>query len=225
MSYPIKLSDQIKFLKENKDFFLTFGPYTEPYKDKLIAKVVNEIKEKDIPALYTIKDVIKRNFKKVNIDPNYIFTVKFMEDHRVVGACTEHSLLTAAILRKLGYPTAIVYSINLDVIFQDPVEYKSEGGHATNLVYYDGSWWLLDSTGVISKPTRFIFTRLFHAKFIPGIILRDPVDIGIKNRFDEFYYALYNLKDILLLDLQEDIVDFTKLLNLRFLESKLSNSL
>jgi len=49
MNYPIKLSEQIKFLTENKDFFLTFGSYTEPYEGKIVDSIINELKEKNVP--------------------------------------------------------------------------------------------------------------------------------------------------------------------------------
>jgi len=214
MSYPIKLSDQIKFLTENKDFFLTFGPYTEPYEDKVVASIINELKEKNVP-IWHVSHFIRKRFKPIEVDPTYILTVKEMEDKGILGACTEHALLTAAIFRKLGYPTAIVYSININSVFQHPTEYKAEGGHAVNLVYYNGSWWLYDSTTDIPAPTKFIFTQLLQKGLIPGIIVRDLADVGIKSRYDEYYYVLYNVKDVLLLDVQTNIVDQIKLFKLK----------
>jgi len=214
MNYPMKLSEQIKFLKENKDFFLTFGPYTEPYEDKIVASIVKEIQEKNVP-IWEVGYLIRKHFKKIEVGPEYIFTVKDMEDNGIVGACTEHALLTAAIFRKLGYPTAVVHSIFIDTVFQHPTEYKMESGHAVNLVYYDGSWWLYDSISAIPYPTKFIFTTFLRRGLIPGIIIRDPADINIKDRYDTYYYVLYNVKDVLLLDLQEDIVDQIKLLKLK----------
>jgi len=214
MKYPIKLSEQIKFLKENRDFFLTFGPYTEPYEGKVVDSIINELKEKNIP-IWQVGQLIRKKLRQIKVGPEYIFTVKEMEDKGIVGACTEFALLTAAIFRKLGYPTAIAYSIDINSIFQHPTEYKMESGHAINLVYYDGSWWLHDSTGTIPFPTKFIFTQLLQKGFIPGVIVRDLADVGIKDRFDEYYYVLYNVKDVLLLDIQRDIVDQIKLLKLK----------
>jgi len=215
MSYPIRLSDQIRFLIENRDFFLTFGQYTEPYEDKIVASVINELKEKNAP-IWQVGHFIRKRFKLVKEDPLYIFSVKEMEDKGIAAtACTEFALLTAAILRKLGYPTAIVYSIDISSVFQHPTEYKAERGHAVNLVYFNGSWWLHDSTGTVPSPTRFIFTQMIQKGLIPGIIVRDLADVGIKDRYDEYYYVLYNIKDVLLLDIQRDIADQIKLLKLK----------
>jgi len=215
MNYPIKLSEQIKFLIENKDFFLTFGPYTEPYEGKVVDSIINELKEKNV-AIWQVGHFIRKRLKQVGVDPRYIFTVKEMEDKGIIPtACTEFALLTAAIFRKLGYPTAIAYSIDISSVFQHPTEYKSENGHMVNLVYFRGSWWLHDSTGTIPLPTKFIFTQLIQKGLIPGIIVRDLADVGIKDRFDEYYYVLYNIKDVLLLDLQEDIADQIKLLKFK----------
>jgi len=158
---------------------------------------------------------IPKYFKKREKMISKIPTVKEMENEGKALGSIEYSLLSVAILRKLGFPTAIVYSIFIDSIFQHPTEHKNEGGHAVNLVYYNGSWWLHDSTGTVSSPTKFIFTQILQKGLIPGIIVRDLADIGIKDRFDEYYYALYNVKDVLLLDLQEDITDQIKMLKLK----------
>jgi len=165
--------------------------------------------------IWYIWHLIRRYFKKIKVGPEYIFTVKEMEDNGIVGACTEHALLTATIFRRLGYPTAIVHSIYISSLFQHPTGYEAESGHAVNLVYYDGSWWLYDSASAIPYSTKFIFTTFLQKGLIPGIIIRDPADINIKNRYDTYYYVLYNVKDVLLLDLQEDIIDQIKLLKLR----------
>jgi len=215
MNYPIKLSDQIKFLKENKDFFLTFGPYTEPYEGKVVDSIINELKEKNV-AIWQVGHFLRKRLKQVKEDPSYILSVKEMEDRGVIAtACTEFALLTAAIFRKMGFPTAIVYSIDINSVFQHPTEQIGERGHAVNLVYVNGLWWLHDSTGTIPYPTKFIFTQLLQKGFIPGIIFRDPADVGIKDRSDEYYYVLYNIKDVLLLDIQKDIADQIKLLKLK----------
>jgi len=220
MNYPIKLSEQIKFLTENKDFFLTFGPYTEPYEGKIVDSIVNELREKNTP-IWQVGHFIKKRLKPVKEDPNYILSVKEMEDRGVIAtACTEYALLTAAIFRKMGFPTAIVYSIDINSVFQHPTEQIGERGHAVNLVYVNGSWWLHDSTGTIPSPTKFIFTQMLQKGLIPGIIVRDLADIGIKDRFDEYYYVLHNVKDVLLLDLQRDIIDQIKLLKLKMYEKK-----
>jgi len=214
MSYPIKLSEQIKFLIENKDFFLTFGPYTVPYEDKVVASIINELKEKNAP-IWQVDHFIRKKLKPIKVDPTYIFTVREMEDKGIVGACTEYALLTAAIFRKLGFPTAIIIALDIYSIFQHPTEHRSDNTHVMNLVYFNGSWWLHDSTGTIHSPTKFIFTQMIQKGLIPGIIVRDLADIGIRDRYDEYYYVLYNIKDILLLDIQKDIVDQIKLLKLK----------
>jgi len=211
MKYPLKLSDQIKFLKENKDFFLTFGPYTEPYEDKLVAKIVEEVKSGEVP-LWGVANRIRKYFKKVQVEAAYIFSVKYMEDHHILGGCSESALLTSAVFRKLGYPTAILVTIVVDSVFLDPTKDRVIENHVLNLVYKNNAWWLYDTNMVIKTPTRFVFQRLFHTGLLPAMIIRDPADVGIKSRADEYFYALHNLKDILLLDLQKDIVDQNKLL-------------
>ena len=201
ISYPTKLSEQVKFLKENRDFFLTFGPYTEPYEDKIVSKIVSEVKDP-----IDVGKLIHRYFKPVKVDADYIYTVKFMEDHNIVGACTEYALLTAAIFRKLGYPTAIIDMIPVTYVFQNPSGDRPFSSHSANLVYIDNKWWLYDSTNGVF--TRFITLKLFlDGKMIVGFIHRDPADIGIKNRIDKYFILLKNLKDVLLIDIQMDLVN------------------
>jgi len=222
------LSEQIKFLKENPEFFKGFGKYTEPYNGKLVDKIIEKVRSDKVP-LWGLENEIRKYFRKVKVEVSYILPVKYMEDHQIVGGCTEFALLTAAILRKLGYPTAILYAVKVNNVFQDPIKGGGLEGHAVNLVYKDGSWWLLDSTSTIESPTKFIFTRLFYNGYLPGLIMKDPADLGIKNRQDEYFYALYNLENVLLLALQEDIIDPKKLfiqgVYKKRLKSKLNNNL
>jgi len=111
-------------LKENPGFFKEFGRYTEPYEGKVVDSIISELKEKNIP-IWQVGHFIRKKFKLVKEDPLYIFSVKEMEDKNIIPtACTEHALLTAAIFRKLGFPTTIVYSISINSIFQHPTEHK-----------------------------------------------------------------------------------------------------
>lgn len=210
-TYPKRLRDQIRFLKENKEFFLTFGPITEPYEDKIVAKIANELKERiwDVPL------AIRKYFTHVKVDVRYYFSVKFMEDHKVHGGCSEIAFLTAAIYRKMGYPAAIVDTLGVDSVFQDPKENKPMVEHSVNLVYIDGKWWLIDATKAIFS--RFITTTLLNKGFIIGAIYRDPYDIGVRNRVEKYANLLYNLKDILLMDIQNDLLNMDTMRALRIM--------
>lgn len=61
------------------------------------------------------------------------------------GDCSEHALLTAAILRALAVPTRVVSGIvYADVIMGDKPIF---GGHAWTQAWIDGKWIDIDSTG------------------------------------------------------------------------------
>ncbi|HIP66606.1 MAG TPA: hypothetical protein EYH09_00575 [Candidatus Nanopusillus sp.] len=78
---------------------------------------------------------------------------KFVEDNRVFGECSEYTFLTAAIFRKMSYPTVIVDSISVDSVFQDPKKERVLEEHPTNLIYINGKWWLYNSTNfIITRP-------------------------------------------------------------------------
>lgn len=200
--YPLEFKQQLKVLIDNPNFFKTYGYYTEPYPDKIVSKIAEEYKDKP----FEIDKPIHEGFKKVDVDVRYLFTVKFMEDNRVVGGCSEVAFLTASIFRKMGYPAAIMDTLVVRSIFDDSEEEFPMEEHSVVLVNIDNKWWLYDATGVI-KPTRFIISKIVKKGMLPGAIYRDPADIKVFNRKDKYGNLLYNLKDILLLDLQKDIIN------------------
>ena len=198
--YPKKLSEQIKYLKENKEYFLGFGKFTEPYEDKVVAQIAKEV------SIHSIWKEIHARFKPVKVDTNYYFSVKFMEDNLVVGGCSEYAFLTAAIFRKKGYPAAIIDFLGVESLYDSPSKDRPiMVEHSAVLVYIDGRWYLYDSTD--GTFTRFIVPRMLKKGFIPGNIYRDPIEVGIKNRKDKFLKLIDNLKDILLWDISLDILE------------------
>jgi len=115
----------------------------------LVAKIAKEHKDN----IWKVAKGIRKYFKRVQVDVNYYFSVKFVEDNRVFGECSEYTFLTAAIFRKMSYPTVIVDSISVDSVFQDPKKERVLEEHPTNLIYINGKWWLYNSTNfIITRP-------------------------------------------------------------------------
>ncbi|BFI73828.1 hypothetical protein YN1_8150 [Nanoarchaeota archaeon] len=211
--YPEDFIEQYKFLLNNIDFFKTFGEFSEPYEDKIIAKAIEEYKDKPLrEKLRAPFKIISNYFRPLNNVPvEHIYSVKEMEDKKIRGACSEFALLTAAILRKLDFPVALLGTIDIKNVFQPNESLMSD--HVVNLVYDGNKWWLIDSTK--KRITRFISLRIFEDKYIPALIFRDFADLNIRDRRTLYYKGLKNVKEYLLLDLQEDILaDFIDLNNI-----------
>ena len=151
--YPESFAEQYKFLLNNIDFFKTFGEYSEPYEDKIIAKAIEEYKDKPLrEKLRAPFKIISKYFRPLkNIPIDHIYSVKEMEDKNIRGSCSEHALLTAAILRKLDFSVALLGTIDIKNVFQ-PNE-NSISAHTVNLVYDGNKWWLVDSCLLYTSPS------------------------------------------------------------------------
>jgi len=202
MKYPSSLSEQIKFLKENLEFFKGFGRHTEPYEDKIIDKIVENYKDKSLYEKLQAPFEIPKHFKGREKMVMKIPTVKEMEDEGKALGTIEYSLLSVAILRKLRFPSAIVYSVNVNSLFQN---YDKGPDGKSFVIAFDGSrWWAVD---VASKLlTRFLVSKNLKEGFIVGLIYRDPEDLGLSSRDEVHRRAVENLRDILLLDIQVDVI-------------------
>ncbi|MEM0325067.1 MAG: hypothetical protein QXW13_00030 [Nanopusillaceae archaeon] len=201
MRYPIHLSDQIKFLIENENFFKTFGKYTEPYPNKFVRWIADQYKD-------NLFEIHKEFYKlpPAEKSSNYYYTVKFIEDNMVSGGCMTASLFAASVFRSAGYPAAILVGVAPESIFDSHLNFKDPilKMHAVCLAKVDNSWYIYDMTKGTSS--RFIFLGMLSSGFIPGLIIRDLEDLGISNKKQMFGLLMYNLKDVLLLDLQKDIL-------------------
>jgi hypothetical protein len=208
--YPKSLKEQYEFLLDNLEFFKTFGKYTEPYEDKIVAKIVKKYKNKSIKeklkAPFEIKDMVNTILKKIDKIPlDKIYSVKEMEDKKIIGSCTEFALFTSAILRKLDFPTAMIYTVKISSVFQDPENTGIISGHTYNIVYDGTKWWAIDARAKIL--TRFLVSRVINSGYIPGLIFRDLEDLNINNRRKLYLETVKNLREILLLDLQVDLLE------------------
>jgi len=125
-----------------------------------------------------------------------------MEDEEKALGSIEYSLLSVAILRKLGFPSAIVHSVNVNSLFQN---YDGgPDGKSFVIVFDGGKWWAVD---VVSKQlTRFLVLRNLKEGFVVGLIYRDPEDLGFSSKSEIHRRAVENLRDILLLDIQVDVI-------------------
>jgi len=202
MEYPLSLSEQIKFLKENLDFFKGFGKYTEPYENKVISKIVEDYKERSLYEKLQSSFEIPKYFKEREKMIMKIPTVKEMEDEGKALGTIEYSLLSVAILRKLGFPSAIVYSVNVNSLFQN---YDEGPDGKSFVIAFDGSrWWAVD---VVSRQlTRFLVSKNLKEGFVVGLIYRDPEDLGFSSKGEIHRRAVENLRDVLLLDIQVDVI-------------------
>ena len=195
--------------------YLTFEEYTEPLDDGIVTKLAQQVSH----PIDTFQ-MIKSNFRYVSTGASTIFTVKTMEKHKIVGGCSEHSLLTAAILRKAGIPTAILDAIHIpylydyNILFEKmrpyPTEYdkyytiKPRSMHTVNLVYWKGKWYLLDTTSFIF--TRYFSRTLYKQGYVPIAVHRGYSDLGIKNKKAKFDYLFRKLKEIFPIEFEEDLL-------------------
>jgi len=202
MEYPFSLSEQIRFLKENPEFFKGFGKYTESYEDKIISKIVEDYKEKSLYEKLQSPFEIPKYFKKREKMISKIPTVKEMENEGKALGTIEYSLLSVAILRKLGFPSAIVHSVNVNNLFQN---YDENTSDKSFVIVFDGSkWWAVDVMN--NQLTRFLVLKNLKEGLMVGLIYRDPEDLGFSSKDEIHRRAIENLRDILLLDIQVDVI-------------------
>ena len=98
---------EYKKLLSDEEFFLGFGKYTEPHKDGLLANFVHQLKQNP----FDIIPLIDIHFQPLKQVPDSLLTVKKIEDQKIVGSCSEYAFLTAAALRLVDYPSALLFTL------------------------------------------------------------------------------------------------------------------
>jgi len=60
-----------------------------------------------------------------------------------IGGCTEEALIVASILRGFGFPSLIIYTVDLDQAMKTPLGQKISKGHQMVEVFVDKKWILI----------------------------------------------------------------------------------
>ena len=193
--------NNVKKLLEDPEYFLTFEEFTEPLPNGFVETSAKKIRE---PT--DVFNIVPQ-LKKEQVSLRFIWNVKFMERNKVVGGCTEYALITAALLRKAGFPTAIMDALSIKDLYQSRESwtvYAPHAMHTVNLVFYKGSWWLLDSANY--QFTKYITLPLLLKGYMPLIIHRGYSDIGVVTRRDKFELLFSLAKKVFPFDLEREVL-------------------